>query len=76
MSVSSLIVKKMNSSVHLYIQIIIEKHGRIILYCKGADTMIKERLDPSENEIIEITDRYLHVRMEIIRMDWRMLEMF
>ncbi|UJR10795.1 hypothetical protein I4U23_014983 [Adineta vaga] len=40
--------------------IIIRKHGKIILYCKGADTTIKERLDPSENNIMNVTDDHLH----------------
>lgn len=31
--------------------------------------MIKERLDPSENEIVQITDEHLHVGMKIIRMN-------
>ena len=37
------------------------KHGKIILYCKGADTVIRERLDPSENDLMAITDDHLHV---------------
>ncbi len=44
---------------------IVRKHGKIILYCKGADSMIKERLDPSEKDMITITNDYLHVYIYI-----------
>ncbi|CAF0853814.1 unnamed protein product [Adineta steineri] len=40
--------------------IIVRKHGKIILYCKGADSTIKERLDPLENDIMTLTDEHLH----------------
>lgn len=42
--------------------VIIRYKGKIILYCKGADTMIKERLHASENQILTITDEHLHVK--------------
>ena len=43
------------------------KHGHIILYCKGADTVIRERLDSSETDLMAITDDHLHVgRMGLI----------
>ncbi len=42
-----------------------KKDGKIILYCKGADSKIKERLDSSEKEIMEQTDEHLNVRNEI-----------
>lgn len=32
-------------------QVIIRKNGKITLYCKGADTVIFERMDPSSAEI-------------------------
>ncbi|CAF2564070.1 unnamed protein product [Rotaria sp. Silwood2] len=40
--------------------VIVRKHGRIILYCKGADSVIQERLDPSEKHIMAITHNHLH----------------
>lgn len=40
--------------------IIIRRNDKIILYCKGSDHVIKQRLDPSEHDIIKITDQYLH----------------
>jgi magnesium-transporting ATPase (P-type) len=43
----------------------VKKDGKIILYCKGADSKIKERLDSSEKEIMEQTDEHLNVRNEI-----------
>ena len=41
--------------------VIIKKGGKIILYCKGADSKIKERLDPSEKQIMTETDEHLSV---------------
>lgn len=40
-----------------------EKDGEIYLYCKGADTKIKERLANSQDELIQITDQHLNVRL-------------
>ena len=37
------------------------KDGKTILYCKGADSKIKERLDPSEKTIMSQTDEHLNV---------------
>ncbi|KAA0703813.1 Phospholipid-transporting ATPase ID [Triplophysa tibetana] len=34
--------------------------GRLILYCKGADTMIYERLHPSCSKIMEVTTEHLN----------------
>ncbi len=41
---------------------IVKKDGKIVLYCKGADSKIKERLDSSEKEIMEETDEHLNVK--------------
>ena len=54
MSVSSL-----PSNIRLYInlttiglnQVILRKNGKLLLYCKGADTVIFERMDPSCAEL-------------------------
>lgn len=35
--------------------------GRLTLYCKGADTIIYERLHPSCNKLKEVTTRHLNV---------------
>jgi phospholipid-translocating ATPase len=43
----------------------VKKDGQIVLYCKGADSKIKERLDSSEKEIMNQTDEHLNVRKEI-----------
>ncbi|CAF1236658.1 unnamed protein product [Rotaria sordida] len=40
--------------------VIIKKHGKIILYCKGADFKIKECLDPSEKKIMAVTNEHLY----------------
>lgn len=42
--------------------VIVKKDGKITLFCKGADSKIKERLDSSENEIMSQTDEHLNVR--------------
>ncbi|CAF0944064.1 unnamed protein product [Rotaria sordida] len=39
--------------------VIIKKDGRITLYCKGADSKIKERLNPSEKDIMAETEEHL-----------------
>jgi len=41
--------------------VIVRKNGKITLYCKGADSKIKERLDPSEKNIMAETDEHLNV---------------
>lgn len=43
-------------------KVIIRRNGKIILYCKGADSKIKERLDPSEKEMMTTTDEHLNVK--------------
>lgn len=35
--------------------------GKLTLYCKGADTIIYERLHPSCDELREVTTRHLNV---------------
>ncbi|CAF1120882.1 unnamed protein product [Adineta ricciae] len=42
------------------ISVIVKQHGRIFLYCKGADSKIEERLDPSERGLMAITNDHLH----------------
>ncbi len=42
---------------------IIKKAGKIILFCKGADSKIKERLDPSEKNMMAETDDHLNVNL-------------
>ncbi|CAF2372959.1 unnamed protein product [Rotaria sp. Silwood2] len=40
--------------------VIVKKDGKIILYCKGADSKVKECLDPSEKDIMAETDEHLN----------------
>ncbi|CAF1371382.1 unnamed protein product [Adineta ricciae] len=40
--------------------VIVKKDGKIVLYCKGADSKVKERLDSSEKEIMAQTDEHLN----------------
>ncbi|CAF1125108.1 unnamed protein product [Adineta ricciae] len=40
--------------------VIIQNQGKIILYCKGADSVIKQRLASSESDIMAVTDDHLH----------------
>lgn len=37
--------------------------GRIRLYCKGADTVLLERLHPSNQELVNITSDHLNVSL-------------
>ena len=41
--------------------VIVKKDGKIVLYCKGADSKVKERLDSSEKEMMAQTDEHLNV---------------
>lgn len=47
-------------SNHSWMQVIIRKEGKITLYCKGADTMIFERMDPSMAAIKDLTTDHLN----------------
>lgn len=47
-------------------KVIVRKDGRIILFCKGADSKIKERLDPSEKTIMSQTDEHLNVKKTFV----------
>ncbi|UJR17025.1 hypothetical protein I4U23_003923 [Adineta vaga] len=40
--------------------VIVKQHGRIFLYCKGADWKIKQRLAPSEKNLMTLTNEHLH----------------
>jgi len=39
--------------------IVEDEKGNIILYCKGADSIILERMDPDNNPDTEVTSQYL-----------------
>jgi len=40
----------------------VKKDGKIVLYCKGADSKVKERLNSSEKDIMTATDEHLNVK--------------
>ena len=40
--------------------VIIRRHNKIILYCKGADNVIYERLGPNQNDIKNRTQEHLN----------------
>nr|XP_040021504.1 phospholipid-transporting ATPase ID-like isoform X1 [Gasterosteus aculeatus aculeatus] len=40
--------------------IVRDPEGRICLYCKGADTVLLERLHPCEQELMNVTSDHLH----------------
>ena len=42
-------------------QVIVERNGKIKLWCKGADSVINERLDPSCHDMQELTNHHLNV---------------
>lgn len=43
------------------LQVIVRRNGAIQLLCKGADTMVYERLDKSCAELKHTTSEHLHV---------------
>jgi len=44
-----------------FYQVIVERNGKIKLWCKGADSVINERLDPSCHDMQELTNHHLNV---------------
>lgn len=45
----------------MFFQVILRKDGKIHLYCKGADTVIYERLSPGNQEAKDMTTEHLNV---------------
>lgn len=45
----------------MFVSAVRNPEGRLILYCKGADTIIYERLHPSCSKIMEVTTEHLNV---------------
>ncbi len=43
------------------IKTIVRMDDKIILFCKGADNVIKERLDPKSVELFEESEEHLNV---------------
>ncbi|KAH9406631.1 Phospholipid-transporting ATPase ID [Tyrophagus putrescentiae] len=48
------------NNVRKRMSVIIRKEGKITLYCKGADTMIFERMDPAQTALKEVTTEHLN----------------
>lgn len=48
------------NNVRKRMSVIIRKEGKVFLYCKGADSMIFERLDPSMNSLKDRTNGHLN----------------
>lgn len=48
------------NNVRKRMSVIIRKEGKVFLYCKGADSMIFERLDPSMNSLKNQTNGHLN----------------
>lgn len=48
------------NNVRKRMSVIIRKEGKVILYCKGADSMIFERLDPSMKSLKNHTNGHLN----------------
>lgn len=41
--------------------VILRRHNRIVLYCKGADNVIYDRLGPNQNDLKNKTQEHLNV---------------
>ena len=50
------------NNVRKRMSVILKREGKIRLYCKGADTVIKQRLKPGQERIVEETQDHLDVR--------------
>lgn len=48
------------NNVRKRMSVILRRHNRIILYCKGADNVIYDRLGPNQNEIKHRTQEHLN----------------
>ena len=47
--------------MHWFIQVIVRREGKIQLLCKGADSLIFERMDPKCADLKELTMHHLNV---------------
>lgn len=45
-----------------------DPQGKIRLYCKGADTLLLERLHPCNQELMTVTSDHLNVRFMTLTM--------
>ena len=50
------------NNVRKRMSVIVRRDNKIILYCKGADSTVCERLDPKCADLQELTTAHLHVR--------------
>uniref|UniRef100_A0A3B4EEH5 Phospholipid-transporting ATPase n=1 Tax=Pygocentrus nattereri TaxID=42514 RepID=A0A3B4EEH5_PYGNA len=48
--------------------------GRLTLYCKGADTIIYERLHPSCSKVMEVTTEHLNVSLRTLALAYKDLD--
>ena len=53
------------NNVRKRMSVILKREGKIRLYCKGADTVIKQRLKPGQERIVEETQDHLDVRYRL-----------
>ena len=52
------------NNVRKRMSVICRVDNKIILFCKGADTVIKERLDPSNLALFEDSEEHLNVSFQ------------
>ena len=52
---------RLSVCLSIALQVIVEKDNEIVLYCKGSDTKIRERLASSQAEMLNQTDEHLNV---------------
>lgn len=45
--------------------VILRRNNKILLYCKGADNVIYDRLGPNQYELKQRTQEHLNVSMSI-----------
>lgn len=61
------------NNVRKRMSVILRKDGHIRLYCKGADSIIYERLKEGQNALKHHTQEHLNVRRTLKRAAWRIL---
>lgn len=47
--------------------VILRRNNRIVLYCKGADSVIMERLGKNQHDIATRTQEHLNVSVQALR---------
>lgn len=54
------------NNVRKRMSVIVRRNSKIVLYCKGADNVVYDRLGPNQYELKQRTQEHLNVRRDMI----------